>query len=140
MSEIQKMKAFINALLDEYYPECGDIDGASFQDIAEEKGILIPEIRYQPCGESCVCAEVVYSEEWKDGFKCYRAAEWLKEDPSPETPEGEGSEDRLRRAARDLYNLRGAMLRSEIHPDFQAMLSAFEELKKALEEGEPGSR
>ena len=70
------------ALLDEFYPECGDIDGGTFQDLAEKHGILIPEIKYQPCGEFCKCNEVVYDEEWQDGVTCYHAAEWLRSRPT----------------------------------------------------------
>lgn len=77
MSNEQKMKDFINALLKEYYPDLGDIDGGTFQDIAEQHGILIAEIRHQPCGEFCNCNEVVYDEEWLEGVKCFRPANWL---------------------------------------------------------------
>lgn len=77
MSNEQKMKDFINALLKEYYPDLGDIDGGTFQDIAEQHGILIAEIRHQPCGEFCNCNEVVYDEEWIEGVKCFRPANWL---------------------------------------------------------------
>ena len=75
----KQMKDFINALLEEFYPECGDIDGATFQDLAEKLGILIPETRHEPCGDLCVCLEVCYGEEWKDGVTCYRAAKWVVE-------------------------------------------------------------
>ena len=71
------MKAFVIALLEEFYPDCGDIDGGTFQDLAERHGILVPETRHEPCGEFCNCAQVVYDEEWTEGVKCYRAAEWL---------------------------------------------------------------
>ncbi len=81
MSE-EKMKAFINELFDEYYPECGDIDGSSLQDMAEKHGILVPEIRYEPCGEFCNCNELVYDEEWQEGVKCYRLANWLSAEHS----------------------------------------------------------
>src|SRR3990167_5051111 len=77
ISNYEKMKTFIMALLDEFYPECGDIDGGTFQDLAEKHGILIPEIKHQPCGEFCKCNEVVYDEEWQDGVTCYHAAEHL---------------------------------------------------------------
>jgi hypothetical protein len=76
MSE-EKMKAFINALLEEYYPECGDIDGGTFQDLAEKHGILVKEIRHEPCDEFCNCAQVVYDEEWQEGVECFRAVNWL---------------------------------------------------------------
>ena len=78
ISNDQKMKSFILALLDEFYPECGDIDGGTFQDLAEKHGVLIPEIRHEPCGEFCNCAQLCYDEEWQEGVTCYRAAEWLR--------------------------------------------------------------
>lgn len=82
MSHEQQIKDFVNALLEEFYPECGDIDGGTFQDLAEKHGILIPETRYEPCGEFCKCNEFVYPEEWAEGFKCYRAAHWLHTEQS----------------------------------------------------------
>ena len=77
MSEEEKMKAFIRDLFDEFYPDCGDIDGGTLQDLAEKHGILVPEIRHEPCGEFCNCAQVCYDEEWQEGVKCYRLANWL---------------------------------------------------------------
>ena len=77
-SNYEKMRGFVMALLDEFYPECADIDGGTFQDLAEKYGLLIPEIRHEPCGEFCACNENVYDEEWQDGVTCYHAAEWLR--------------------------------------------------------------
>lgn len=91
MSE-EKMKAFINELFDEYYPECGDIDGASLQDMAEKHGILVPEIRYEPCGEFCNCNELVYDEEWQEGVKCYRLANWLSAQPTLAPDKGQAAD------------------------------------------------
>ncbi len=88
MSEEEKMKAFINALLEEFYPECGDIDGGTFQDLAEKHGILVKEIRHEPCGEFCNCAQVVYDEEWQEGVECFRAANWLSAQQSVQADDG----------------------------------------------------
>ena len=88
MSEEEKMKAFINALLEEFYPECGDIDGGTFQDLAEKFGILVKEIRHEPCGEFCNCAQVVYDEEWQEGVECFRAANWLSAQQSVHPTDG----------------------------------------------------
>jgi hypothetical protein len=74
-----KMEAFIRDLFDEFYPDCGDIDGGTLQNLAEEHGILVPEIRHEPCGEYCNCAEMCDDEEWKDGVQCYRLANWLSD-------------------------------------------------------------
>lgn len=89
MSEEEKMKSFIRELFDIYYPDCGDIDGGELQDLAEKHGILVPEIRHEPCGEFCNCAQVCYDEEWQEGVKCYRLANWLSAEqcvhPTPPT-------------------------------------------------------
>lgn len=90
MSE-EKMKAFISDSFDEYYPECGDIDGGFLQDLAEKHGILVPEIRHEPCGEFCNCAQVVYDEEWQEGVKCYRPANWLSAEHYLHTDAGDSS-------------------------------------------------
>ena len=77
ISKYERVRTFVKALLDEFYPECGDIDGGTFQDLAEEHGIMVPEVRHEPCGEFCNCNENVYDEEWQEGVTCYRIAEWL---------------------------------------------------------------
>lgn len=76
MSE-EKMKTFIRELFDIYYPDCGDIDGGELQDLAEKHGILVPEIRHEPCGDSCNCAQICSDEEFREGVKCYSLANWL---------------------------------------------------------------
>jgi hypothetical protein len=75
--ELSISKSFIRSLFDEYYPDMGDIDGETFQNIAENKEVLIPEIRYEPCGEFCVCATMCDGTEFLEGVKCYKLAEWL---------------------------------------------------------------
>lgn len=84
MSEEEKMKAFIRDLFDEYYPDMGDIGGDVLQDLAEKHGILLPEIRHEPCGEFCNCAQVCSDEEFEEGVKCYRLANWLSAQQSVE--------------------------------------------------------
>lgn len=91
MSE-EKMKAFINDLFDEYYPECGDIDGGTLQDLAEKHGILVPEIHHEPCGEFCNCAQVCSDEEFQEGVKCYRLANWLAAEHCLHTDAGESAD------------------------------------------------
>ena len=90
MSEEEKMKAFIRELFDIYCPDCGDIDGGELQDLAEKRGILVPEIRHAPCGEFCNCAQVCSDEEFEEGVKCYRLANWLSAQQMRE-PDGEKS-------------------------------------------------
>lgn len=108
MSNEQKMKNFINALLKEYYPDLSDIDGGAFQEIAEQHGILIAEVRHQPCGKFCHCNEVVYGEEWLDGVKCFRPANWLSAQQSMQTdicPECGVAQD-----IPNVNNIRGGLL------------------------------
>ena len=52
------------------WPEGGTIDGFDFQECAVECGLLTPEIRREPCGENCFCAE--YHGDMSDGVTCYR--------------------------------------------------------------------
>lgn len=80
MTHTKQMKDFIKELLENFYPDCADIDGGDFQDIAEKHGILIQTIRHEPCGEPCVCNEMCSDEEWKEGVSCYKAADWLYDD------------------------------------------------------------
>lgn len=59
------------------WPNGGDIDGFAFQDAAVECGLLIRETRYEPCGDSCHCAESFDLDEMRDGVLCYRKAPFL---------------------------------------------------------------
>ncbi|PIZ78848.1 MAG: hypothetical protein CO041_04295 [Candidatus Pacebacteria bacterium CG_4_9_14_0_2_um_filter_40_15] len=77
--EERKMKAFLCDLFNGFYPDCSDIDGGTLQDLAEKHKILLPEIRYKPCDEFCNCAQTFSDEEFKEGVKCYRLANWLSE-------------------------------------------------------------
>lgn len=77
-----KAVVFVNALLDEYYPDPGDIDGGTFQDLAVKHGVLVAEIRHEPCGEGCACAEVYYHTDWIEGVECFRPAIWLTAHPA----------------------------------------------------------
>ena len=77
MSNEEKMLAFIRDLFDDFYPECGDIDGGTLQDLAEKHGILVPEIRHEPCEDECNCSELNYDEDWKNGVSCFHLAEWI---------------------------------------------------------------
>lgn len=68
--ETKKLRAFAQAVM-EAWPE-GDIEGGYLQYIAEKHGLLAHETRYEPCGESCHCANYCDSEDWKKGVSCYR--------------------------------------------------------------------
>lgn len=77
VSKEEKMKAFIRDLFQEYFPDCGDIDGATLQDLAEKHEILVPELRHEPCGEFCNCAQSCSDEEFQEGVRCYHVANWV---------------------------------------------------------------
>jgi len=50
----------------------GDLDGATLEAQAIKHGLLTPETRTEPCGESCNCAGSVLADEWAAGVTCYR--------------------------------------------------------------------
>jgi hypothetical protein len=49
-------------------PSIGDVDGASIEQIAEQRGVLAYVEVFEPCGEHCFCAEFYGSgsESWPD--------------------------------------------------------------------------
>jgi hypothetical protein len=53
------------------WPE-GGIEGDDLQRIAVRHGLLTPQIRHEPCGETCLCAEVLDPSDWEAGARCYR--------------------------------------------------------------------
>ena len=60
------------------WPEGGDIDCLDFQEAAIECGLLITEIRTEPCTPNtsdCFCA--VYKGDMSEGVTCYRKAPFL---------------------------------------------------------------
>lgn len=72
MNEIKPdFKKFAERMFEFYdWPDGGDIDGQSFQDIAFECGLLKMEVRTEPCGEFCRCLE--YHGDMSSGVKCFR--------------------------------------------------------------------
>jgi hypothetical protein len=82
-----KLKDFANALFElSEWPDGGDIDLGDFQDLAVKYGLLVPEIRHKPCGESCNCEGYYSEKEFAQGITCYRKAEWLNADVDPRSP------------------------------------------------------
>jgi len=67
-SEITKLRAFAQDVLT---PFQNGISG-TLQKLAEKHGLLSYEIRYEPCGEGCVCDEYFAPSEWNRGAMCYR--------------------------------------------------------------------
>ena len=69
--ELAALRAFAKAVMD-CWPDGWGIEGDELQHIATEHGMLIPEIRTDPCGDACRCADRVLPKEWIDGVVCYR--------------------------------------------------------------------
>ena len=69
--ELAALRSFALAVMD-CWPDGWGIEGDELQHIATEHGMLIPEIRTDPCGDACRCAERVLPKEWIDGVVCYR--------------------------------------------------------------------
>lgn len=65
--ELGALRAFAKAVMD-CWPDGRGIEGDELQHIATEHGMLIPEIRTDPCGDACRCAERVL----RMGVVCYR--------------------------------------------------------------------
>jgi len=69
--ELAALRAFAQAVMD-CWPDGWGIEGDELQHIAAEHGMLRPEIRHEPCGDGCRCADHVLPKEWTDGVVCYR--------------------------------------------------------------------
>ena len=81
---LKNLKDFANAIFDAIdWPDGFALDGADFQEIAVKYGLLVPETRYEPCGEHCNCLEYYTKSEMALGVTCYRKAEWLNADVDP---------------------------------------------------------
>lgn len=84
---LKNLKDFANAIFDAVdWPDGFALDGADFQEIAVKNGLLVPETRYEPCGEHCNCLEYYTREEMALGVTCYRKAEWLNADVDTRSP------------------------------------------------------
>ncbi len=68
--EAAKLRAFAQEIM-QAWPESG-IDGDDLQEIATRHGLLTPKIMHAPCGDNCLCAEVLEPNEWESGTTCYR--------------------------------------------------------------------
>ena len=68
-SEITKLRAFAQDVLT---PFQNGISGGYLQKLAEKHSLLSYEIRYEPCGEGCICDEYFAPSEWNRGARCYR--------------------------------------------------------------------
>lgn len=78
LKELSSLKSFVRDLIDlADWPEGGDIDGFDFQDLCVKHGLLLPEVRREPCGENCSCNSYYSDEEWEEGITCYRLALFL---------------------------------------------------------------
>ena len=68
--EVKALRAFAKDIMS-YFPDHG-LEGDELQEIAVKHGLLRPEIRHEPCGESCNCMNYVCSSDWAEGVECYR--------------------------------------------------------------------
>ena len=68
--ENKTLRAFARDVM-EAWPK-GGIEGDDLQEIAVKHGMLAPEIRHEPCGDWCNCANYCDSKDWKHGVTCYR--------------------------------------------------------------------
>jgi len=78
--QIESLRKFALGFVDDIADGIGNWDGFQIQDHAVKHKILIPQTKYEPCGEGCNCAEYYGSDEWKDGITCYVIPEWLTRD------------------------------------------------------------
>lgn len=75
--KINQLALFALKILEEF-PDLSDLDGFEIQDLAEKYGLLIPEIKHEPCSdELCSCRELYSAEEFKEGVRCFHIADWL---------------------------------------------------------------
>jgi len=44
-------------VIDSHRDTCGDVDGGSLQEMAEQCGLLVTVMVTEPCGENCSCVE-----------------------------------------------------------------------------------
>lgn len=68
--DLDALRAFAQDVM-EAWP-MGDVDGGDLQSIATKHGLLKPEVRREPCGEVCDCADYAAVREFADGVTCYR--------------------------------------------------------------------
>ena len=75
--EVERLRAFAADVM-QAWPH-GDVDGCDVQDYAVKHGLLTPETRNEPCGETwCECAGYYAADEWVDGVTCYRRPPWMQ--------------------------------------------------------------
>jgi predicted small lipoprotein YifL len=96
-----KLRAFAQGIM-EAWPS-GELNGGDLQDLAEKNGLLSHEIRYDACGEVCLCDKYFAPNEWSRGAVCYRktplllGADPLQEDIKMKSAGNEALENPARR-------------------------------------------
>lgn len=75
------IRGFVIDLIDAHrgWSGPGDIDGGTFQELAEKHGVFVVERRAEQCGDVCECAEY---GDWP--LDCYRTHPSLLVPASPE--------------------------------------------------------
>ena len=77
-AQVDALRGFAQDVM-QSWPE-GDVDGADLEAFAITHGLLKPEKRTEPCGESCNCTGYYDADEWAAGIDCNRYTKLLKED------------------------------------------------------------
>jgi hypothetical protein len=75
--DVLPLQIFMDSVFGEF-PEHGDVDGFTLQDIAESCGLLVPETRTERCGEYCACVDVGLEDMLTKSWACYRVQPVMK--------------------------------------------------------------
>ena len=73
--ERSKLRAFAQEIMD-HWPE-GGVDGDDLQEIAIRHGLIVPAIKYEPCGVGCFCESYAGIDEFENGVTCFVKTELL---------------------------------------------------------------
>lgn len=76
-ADLLPLQIFMDSVFGEF-PEHGDVDGFTLQDIAESCGLLVPEKRSEACSENCTCVTYVDSAGFTKDWTCYRVQPVMK--------------------------------------------------------------
>lgn len=86
-AENKKLRSFAQDVIGEW-PDSPSLDGGDIQELATKHELFVEEMRSGPCGDGCMCAEVVSPEEFATvGVLCYRKTALLLGHQPTETNE-----------------------------------------------------
>ena len=78
---MEQLRAFAHAVMGGW-PDVGGLDGFDLQMLGEKHGLLKKEVRTEPCGENCNCADGAIPSDWASGMECFRLTALVKGDAS----------------------------------------------------------